>query len=350
MRPATRPREEPLDERLLVLDPGSGRLEDRRVRDLPDVLRPGDLLVVNDAATLPASLHGATSAGEPIEARLAGPGDSDGAWTAVLFGRGDWRTRTEDRPAPPAVRPGDVLLFGGELTGNVRRVSPVSPRLVELVFEPGGDAFWGALYRSAKPVQYSHLESPLALWDVQTSYGARPWAVEAPSAGRPLRWELLGALGERGVALASVTHAAGLSSTGDPAVDSLLPFPERFDVPRATVEAVRDTRAKGGRVVAVGTSVVRALEGSASANGGELRSGAGVTDLRVGKGSRLRVADGLLTGLHEPGTSHFDMLKAFAPDVLLATAYRHVEAAGYLGHEFGDAMLIVGEERRGLSA
>ncbi len=342
MKPATWPRSQPLEQRLLCVEPRTGRLEDRRLCELPRLLRRGDLLVVNDAATLPASLQATTSAGEPVEVRLAGRLDRDGEWTAALLGRGDWRMRTEDRSAPPLLRTRDALRFGRDLSATVRRVWPVSPRLVDLAFDLDGDALWAALYRHGRPIQYSYLEGPLALWHVQTAYGARPWAVEPPSAGLPLHWDLLGALQEQGVALASITHAAGLSSTGDTAVDALLPLPERFDIPAATVEAVEKARSRRGRVVAAGTSVVRALEGSAAAGGGRLKPGAGVTDVRITERFPLRVAEGLLTGVHEPGTSHFALLTAFAPEDVLVAAHSHAEARGYRGHEFGDSMLILG--------
>jgi len=343
--PATWPRDEPLAGRLLFLDPQSGEIQDLRMRELPRLLCSGDVLVVNDAATLPASLQATTSTGEHVEVRLAGRGPNGGEWTAALLGRGDWRTRTEERSAPPRLTASDLLHLGGDLTATVRRAWSVSPRLVDLTFDREGDALWQALYRHGRPVQYSHLKGPLALWHVQTVYGARPWAVESPSAGLPLNWELLGALRREGVALASLTHAAGLSSIGDSIVDALLPLPERFEIPETTVDAVERARREGGRVIAVGTSVVRALEGSAGAHGGRIRAEAAVTDLRINAQYSLRIVDGLLTGLHEPGSSHFSLLTAFAPEEALLAATRHAEATGYLGHEFGDAMLIVGETR-----
>jgi len=343
--PASWPRGDPLAGRLLLLDPGSGAFEDLRMRDLPRLLRSGDVLVVNDAATLPASFEARTHSGEPIELRLAGRGIREREWTAALLGRGDWRTRTEERLAPPRVTRGEVLRFGSDLTATVRRVWSVSPRLVDLAFDREGDALWEALYHHGRPVQYSHLKGPLSLWHVQTAYGARPWAVESPSAGLPLNWELLGALRRKGMTLAPLTHAAGLSSIGDAIVDALLPLPERFEIPEATVEAVEQARREGGRVIAVGTSVVRALEGSAAAHGGRIRAEAAVTDLRINAQYPLRIVDGLLTGPHEPGTSHFSLLTAFAPEETLLAASRHAEVSGYLGHEFGDAMLIVSETR-----
>jgi S-adenosylmethionine:tRNA ribosyltransferase-isomerase len=338
---ASWPRGEPSLDRLLHLDPRTRRRRDLRVAELPALLAPGDLVVVNDSATLPASLRGKLE-DTAIELRLAGeqPG---GAWAAVLFGAGDWRTRTEDRPAPPAARPGDRLALGPELTARVEAVSAISPRLVSVRFDQPPDDFWPALYRHGRPVQYAYTAGPLELWHTQTPYGARPWSVEAPSAGRPLEASLLAALARRGVALATVTHAAGLSSTGDAALDRALPLPERYEISGATVAAIEATRARQSRVVAVGTTVVRALEGGARAHGGRLLPGEGVTDLRVGAGFRLTIVDGIFTGMHEPEASHFSLLEAFAPRAILAEAHDHAERAGYLAHEFGDSMLILPE-------
>jgi len=326
--------------RLLHVDTGSGRFADAAMAALPGLLRAGDLLVVNDAATLPASLHGRSPAG-PVELRLAGTPGADQRWPAVAFGDGDWRQRTEDRPPPPPLRKGDGVEFAHGLRAVVERVSALSPRLVELSFLAQGERLWALLYRAARPVQYSHLVGPLALWHVQTPFAARPWAVEMPSASRAIGGELLAALAERRVLLAAVTHAAGLSATGDTLLDAALPLPERYEVGAPAVRAIEETRARKGRVVAAGTSVVRALEGAAQNAAGELRAGAGVTDLRIGPDSKRLVVDGLLTGIHDPGTSHFEPLRAFAGEALLRQANSHAERSGYLGHEFGDYALLL---------
>ncbi len=340
MKAAVWPRERPLDERMMVLGPGAESLVHATVGDLPRWLRAGDLVVVNDAATVPASLRGATARGEPIELRLAGATDDPARWSAVLFGAGDWRTRTEHRPAPPAVVVGDALSLGEDLRAVVEARSDRSDRLITVRLEARGGRLWQALYAHGRPVQYAHAVDDLPLWHVQTVYAGRPWAVELPSAGRPLRWSLLDELAEKGVALARVTHAAGLSATGDDALDAALPLPERYDIPAETVAAVARARASGGRVVAVGTSVVRALEGCARAHGA-LVAGEGVTDLRVGEGHERRVVDAVLSGMHEPGTSHFQLLTAFAPARALLDAAAEGSARGYLQHEFGDSCLVL---------
>jgi S-adenosylmethionine:tRNA ribosyltransferase-isomerase len=337
MRPAVAPRPR-ADRRLLLLDRQTGAIGDAQLDDLPSLLRPGDLLVVNDAATLPGSLPARAPSGVAVEVRLVRARQGGRRWQAVLFGAGDWRTPTERRPAPEPLRPGDRLDVAG-LGAVVERVSGTSVRLFDLAFEAELDAVWAAIYRHGRPIQYAHVPAPLALWSVQTAYAARPWAAEAPSAGVPLDWSLLSALRQRGVALAAVTEGAGLSSTGDPALDEALPLPERFEVPPATVAAVETARAREGRVIAVGTTVVRALESAAAS--GELLPSSGDTDLLIGPGYRLRVVDGLFTGIHEPTATHFALLQAFASRGELDAAYAHAERGGYLGHEFGDTNLIL---------
>lgn len=333
---ASWPREDPRTTRLMEIDPPREAVADRSIRDLKTLLRPGDLLVVNDAATLPASLRGLTSSGAPVEVRFAGQ-EENGSWRAVLFGAGDWRTRTEDRPPPPRLRSGDVLQFDG-LRARIDRTDPASTRVLWLSFDAAGAALWRALYRSGHAVQYAHTAGPLELWHVQTAYAARPWASEAPSAGFPLTWDLLLEMRQRGIGLARVTHAAGLSSTGDAALDARFPLAERSEIPQETVRAIEATKARDGRVIAVGTSATRALEGSADQ--GRVTAGAKITDLLLGPRTRRKVVDGILTGVHETGTSHFALLEAFAPRALLERAHAFAEARGYRGHEFGDAVFI----------
>lgn len=338
MRAATWPRGDLRAQRMVVLDPRTGALASERVSALPDRLRAGDLVVVNDAGTIPASLRGRTLAGAAIELRLAGIAGEDGLFPAVLFGDGDWRTPTEHRPPPPAVRVGDALAFeGGRAT--VRAVDPRSPRLVTVRFDAEGAALWAAIHRAGRPVQYAYASGALPLWEVLTPFAGRPFAVEMPSAGRPLRWEILNALRRKGVRVAAVTHAAGLSSTGDAVIDAMLPLPERSVVPPETARAVMVAKAEGGRVLAVGTSVVRALEGAVD-DRGVVRPGERVTDLRVDGSLRPRVVDALLTGVHEPGTSHHALMTAFAREGDLARANDLAAAHGYLLHEFGDSVLI----------
>jgi S-adenosylmethionine:tRNA ribosyltransferase-isomerase len=161
-----------------------------------------------------------------------------------------------------------------------------------------------------------------------------------PSAGRPLSFAILRQLQRHGVALATLTHAAGLSSTGDPAIDRALPLPERYEIPSETVQAIARTKARQGRVIAVGTSVVRALE-SAALRSHRLQAGEAISTLRIDAGFVPRIVDGLLTGIHSPEESHYDLLAAFVDADLLRASHDEARGLGYASHEFGDSCLIL---------
>jgi S-adenosylmethionine:tRNA ribosyltransferase-isomerase len=341
MRAAALPVQRSPEAKLLVID-AAGRLQHAPRSKLAEFLRRGDLLVANDAATLPASLSGThLRSGAEIELRLAGRGslrtDDVRRFGAVVFGAGDHRTRTEDRRTPPEMQPGDLLRLG-PLCARIERLRD-HPRLIALRFDGTPDAIRAGLAQHGRAIQYAHMAPPLALWDVWTRIAALPAAFEAPSAGFVLDWQLLRRLRERGVGFATLTHAAGLSSTGDPALDARLPFDEPYRLPAATVAAIDATRAHGGRVIALGTTVVRALEHAASRDG-TLPAGAGLADQRIGARTRLRVVDAIVSGTHERATSHFELLRAFTDDATLRRADAALETHGYLTHEFGDSVLI----------
>ncbi|HEX5419717.1 MAG TPA: S-adenosylmethionine:tRNA ribosyltransferase-isomerase [Gammaproteobacteria bacterium] len=338
---ADRALQRPPDAKLLSID------SRRRLRHLPReelsaLLRPGDLVVANDAATLPASLEGThIRTRAAIEVRLAGRRSLDVAdireLDAVVFGEGDFRVPTERRPPPPALRSGDELRLG-PLHAVVQRLLD-HPRLVTLRFDGTAERIWEGIARHGRPIQYSHLPAALALWDVWTSNAALPVAFEAPSAGFILSWKMLAAIRARGGRFATLTHAAGISSTGDPELDRRLPFDEPYYVPSATAREIRLARLRGARIIAIGTTVVRALEHAADARG-FAGAGFGIATQRLGPASSLKVVDAILSGTHEPGTSHFELLRAFVDDETLSAAAAELEAAGYRTHEFGDSVLI----------
>jgi S-adenosylmethionine:tRNA ribosyltransferase-isomerase len=329
--------------KLLVVD-ADGGLRHLARTELSRLFRAGDLVVANDAATLPASLAGTHApTGAPIEVRLAGwaaPGDPT-RFVAVIFGSGDHRSRTEDRPTPPPLSPGDRLLLGA-LAATVERVLD-HPRLVALSFAGEGHAVWAALARQGRPIQYSHVPEPLVLWDVWTTIAARPLAFEAPSAGFALDWRTLAAWRARGVRFATLTLATGISSTGDPELDRRFPLDEPYDIPPSTAAAIAAARRSGGRVIAIGTTVVRALE-AAALDDGTLPSGEGMATGRIGPKTRLRVVEAILTGVHQPGESHYELLRAFVGDATLVRMTQVLEAGRYRAHEFGDSVLV--ERRR----
>jgi S-adenosylmethionine:tRNA ribosyltransferase-isomerase len=334
------PVQRPPQAKLLVVD-ARGEITHAPRASFVEFLEPGDLVVANDAATLPASLRGVhVPSGGPVEVRLAGrrslAPDDVRQFAAIVFGPGDHRTRTEDRPPPPPLGPGDRLALG-PLSATAERLLG-HPRLVALRFDGTPDAIWAGLARHGRPIQYAHVPVPLTLWDVWTSIAGPPVAFEPPSAGFALDWRALAQMRARGVAFATLTHAAGISSTGDVELDRRLPFDEPYRIAPATAAAVRGVRARGGRVVAIGTTVVRALEHAA--RGGRVRAGEGLATQRIGPATRLRVVDVLLSGTHEPGTSHYELLRAFTDDATLGRMDRELEAHGYRTHEFGDSLLV----------
>jgi S-adenosylmethionine:tRNA ribosyltransferase-isomerase len=298
------------DAKLLLIRSG-GSIEHWPRSAWVSLLRPGDLVVANDAATLPASLFGTHLAtGRAIEVRLAGRGSLDpgqvSCFFAVLFGAGDFRIRTEDRPSPPPVAPGDHLQLG-PLRATVERLQD-HPRLVLLRFDGSAQEIWAGFAR------------------------------HGPSAGFAMSWDTLGSMAQKDVQFATLTHSAGLSSTGDAELDARLPFDEPYRIPVSTAAAVARAKERGGRIVAVGTTVVRALEHAAA--GGLVASGLGVATQRIGPATRLRAVDALLSGTHEKGTSHYDLLRAFVSEITLARMEQQLDAHGYRTHEFGDSILV----------
>lgn len=338
---ADKPVQRSTESKLLHVD-ADGRVHSVPRASLVDLLRPGDVVIANDAATLPASLRGVhLPTGIDIEVRLAARESLDPddvlRFRAIVFGPGDYRTRTEDRALPPPLAPGQRLQLGS-LTAVIETLIG-HPRLVALRFENSIAEVWAGLARNGRAIQYAHMPQSLQLWDIWTPIAAQPVAYEPPSAGFALDWQLLTAFAAKGIEFATITHAAGISSTGDAEIDRLLPFDEPYRIPLATEQALRRACRESRRAVAIGTTVVRALEHSA-ARFGAVVAGEGVADQRIGAHTRLRVVDAILSGTHEPGTSHYDLLHAFAVEPVLRRADRLLDAAGFRTHEFGDSVLI----------
>jgi S-adenosylmethionine:tRNA ribosyltransferase-isomerase len=331
----------PAQAKLLAVDQ-SGIFRHLQRAKVIEVLQPGDLVVANDAATLPASLQGVhLASGRSIEVRLAGRNslstDDIHRFTAIVFGVGDFRIRTEDRSLPPALAAGDRLTLG-PLRATVETVLN-HPRLVQLAFDGSSDEIWKGLARHGRPIQYSHVPTPLALWDVWTPFATLPVAFEPPSAGFALDWRILASIRKNGVQFATITHAAGISSTGDLELDARLPLDEAYFVPQSTAHAITKTRARNRRIIAIGTTVVRALEDAARSDG-SVKAGNGLATQRINRATRLRVVDAILSGTHEPGTSHYDLLLAFIDETTLRRVDLELNAQNYRTHEFGDSIFI----------
>jgi S-adenosylmethionine:tRNA ribosyltransferase-isomerase len=313
------------EQALLVAHRSDGSLAHTCFDCLGDHLTAGDLLVVNNSATVPAALP-ARLEGERVELRLSTPLDDD-RWLVEL--------RTADlRPLAPPPPPAQVELPGGARAtllspyGDSRRLAVAELRL--------GAPTQEYLARHGRPIRYPHGDRGRPIGDYQTVFALEPGSAEMPSAARPFTPELVAELVARGVLFAPVTLHAGVSSleAGE------APYPERYRVPETTARLVNAVRANGGRVIAVGTTVVRAVE-TVAAPDGTVAPGAGQTDLVVTPERGLRAIDGLITGWHEPESSHLQLLEAAAGRALLERSYRVARGRGYVWHEFGDSHLIL---------
>jgi S-adenosylmethionine:tRNA ribosyltransferase-isomerase len=301
------------------------RLANTRFRDLPRFLSAGDLLVVNTSATLPAALE-ARLGDRPVQLWLSTP-RRDGSWLVEL--------RTADRGSSVRARIGDrVELPGGAHAELVSRFG-ASRRLSVARIECDG-ALPEYLRRHGQPIRYAYVPDPWPLEAYQTVFALEPGSAEMPSAGRPFTQALVTELVARGVLVAPVTLHTGVSSPerGE------APFPERFRVPPTTARLVNAVHRWGGRVIAVGTTVMRALE-SVAAPDGTVSEGRGWTNLVVTPERGIIAVDGLLTGWHEREASHLDLLEAAAGSELLERSYRAALDHGYRWHEFGDVHLIL---------
>ena len=320
--------------RLMVIDRAAHSVAHSRFDRLGEFLRAGDLLVFNTSRTLPASLTGCEApAGPCIEIRLA-ERLPDGSWLALLLcQRGD--------PFTCGLRSGMEINFGEGLTGKVFERDERIPRLWKIGFSKQGSELLQVLYRLGRPIRYEYVSAPWDLDYYQTVYAREPGSAEMPSAGRAFTWRLLFDLRRRGVQIAYIVLHTGLSSYMDDELDAQhLASEEEFFISPQAAQKLNDARAGGHRVIAVGTTVVRALESVADEDG-LIRPGHGYTRLRLTADYKLTAVDGLLTGLHEPEASHLDLLTAFLPADKIRAAYEDAVRRGYLWHEFGDLNLIV---------
>lgn len=309
---------------MMVLDRQTGSTAHAKFYQLDQFLQPGDLLILNASRTVPAVLR-AVLRGQDVEVRLAHRIE-EAVWEALVVADG--------------VCAGEELRFSPTLTAVVIGEADGGP-FATLMFSKQGAALYDEIYRLGEPVRYEYIDREWNLDYYQTVYASVPGSVEMPSAGRAFSWELLFRLQRKGVEIAYMQLHTGLSYLLD---DRWHIGPrenhEPYMIPHETAEAVRRCKEKGGRVIAVGTTVVRSLETAVDAEG-VLRAQSGWTNLYIREGFPLRVVDGLITGFHEPEASHLDLLSAFVDPDLLHTAYQEAIDRKYLWHEFGDMNLIL---------
>jgi S-adenosylmethionine:tRNA ribosyltransferase-isomerase len=333
------------DVRLLVSDPDTNDVRHATARDLPDFLDDGDVLVVNASATINAALDGwrsgsAEPADELIVLHLSSPlpGSDDGRrWVVELRRLTPQGTRPllDARPGERIrLRGGGSAVLAGPFGARSSGLPNGSVRLWEADLAcPGGVMAYTEEFGA--PIRYDYVPGRWPLYMYQTMFGMEPGSAEMPSAGRPFTADTVMRLQSKGVTVAPIILHTGVASleAGEP------PYPERFRVTGCTANAVNRARANGGRVVAVGTTVVRALE-TVAAPDGTLHAASGWTDLVITPKRGVRTVDALITGFHEPRASHLSMLEAIAGRRHLRVAYQAALDAHYLWHEFGDLHLI----------
>ncbi len=312
--------------KLLSIDRKTGRSEHTSFYRIDQYLKEGDLLVLNNSRTIPAILKGSLKRSfhtieDAVEVRLAHR-KNGWVWEALIVSE--------------KMKKGDRLVFSDFLAAEIIFLDAKKP-LQTITFNLKGTDLWNAIYQLGEPVRYEYVKLPWELEYYQTVYASVPGSVEMPSAGRAFSWELLFRLQEKGVKIAYLQLHTGLSYYLD---DKWKPDPsgnhEEYFIPEKTLQSVLKAKSAGGRVIAVGTTVVRALETAAIT-----RNLKGWTNLYVHSDFKLNMTNGIITGLHEPEASHLDMLSAFLPKEKLFKAYHEAVRENYLWHEFGDMNLIV---------
>ncbi len=389
----------------------------RKLFHLPEILSSNDLVIVNESATLPASLIGRNSRTlEAVEIRLAANIDqklrSFKRWKAIIFKQtGNENTSskslelpTEEREEPSDLKESDIVLLSSTVGLKVLEIHDTFKRFITVEFvkvlkngkwssQPiTADEVLGEIYRSGKLIRYSYIEEELSLWDHQTIFSTIPISVEPPSAALQLSWNLVKRLKDRNISVVSLLHSAGLSSTGSEELDAFFPLPEKYFISFSTIKNILETKRRGGKVVAVGTTVLRALEslfkelllkraennvdepmrkddiiillsdfleqvdGSSSSTqvrvkltdsklqGIQIDSNGvfGTTRIKFQENSSFYLCDALLTGMHLPNSSHFSLIAGFSQDKdNLLKAYNKAMSLGYTWHEFGDLTLFL---------
>ncbi|WP_182376384.1 S-adenosylmethionine:tRNA ribosyltransferase-isomerase [Nocardioides sp. WS12] len=315
-----------------------------RFHRLDEHLKPGDIVVVNDSATVAAAVDAVSDRHGPVVLHLATPLD-DATWVVEVRRPPDAARSVLD------ARAGDRI----DLVGGAAHLHLIEPYPAPGSSPTGtGNRLWRATAtgdvaavarRIGRPIAYGYLDARYPLTDYQTVFGRRPGSAEMPSAGRPFSPELVTRLVAKGVLITPITLHTGVSSQEA----SETPQAERFEVSLSTAAAVNAARAAGGRVIAVGTTATRALESSVEVRDGgpEVVPKAGWTTRIISPADPPRVTDGLVTGWHDPEASHLMLVEAVAGAELTRRAYTAASASGYLWHEFGDSCLLLPKSGRG---
>ncbi len=305
--------------RLLVSHRADDSIEHRGFRELPDLLRRGDLVVANDSATLAAALTAHRQDGRQINLHISTRLPAD-LWVV--------------EPRHIDAVEGEVLCLPGGATARLLVPYPGSRRLWVAQIDTNVPTL---LARFGRPIAYPYVHGQWPLEMYQTAYAGPPGSAEMPSAGRAFSPDVLEQLAHHGIEFVTLTLHTGVASLEGHEKQ----YAEEYRVPEHTARAVRSAKADGRRIVAVGTTVVRALESAADEGDGEVIASHAWTELMITPERGVRVIDSLLTGFHEPKASHLAMLEAIAGRRHLEVAYQAALEGRYLWHEFGDLHLIL---------
>ena len=344
---ATRSRHKDPKAKLLVIDSQNETIQSDNLQNIDSYFDEGDVIVVNQSATIPGSLQGKIMrTNEEIEIRLAGwigTNFTDGYnWKAITFGDGGWQLKTEEREEIDNLMIGDIITFENGLFVTVKEIIVKPAKFIQIQFQTDitSEELWNKIYEIGNPIQYSYLEEPLSIWDQQTLFSGPPMSLEPPSASFQFSWELINKLIHKGVIIVPILHSAGISSTGNEELDSYLPLPERYEINNSAADLIQKAKIEGRKIVAIGTSVVRALEANASQNAGKIVSANNITNFVINHNYKPQVVTGIISGMHVPEESHMKVMLAFTTENLLIEGYNLAVEEEYLWHEYGDLTLI----------
>jgi S-adenosylmethionine:tRNA ribosyltransferase-isomerase len=320
--------------KLLVIDRENSRRYHSTFNHLPDFLKKGDLLIFNSSRTLPASLKTTNSEkNRIIEVRLA-EHLADDNWLVLILYANDKKKHSNPKA-------GLKIEFDSGLTAIVEKRDTYNPRLWKVRFSATGAELINIFYKIGQPIRYGYISAPLPLEYYLTVFAKDPGSAEMPSAGRAFTWKMLFDLKNRGIDTAFITLHTGLSSYMDDNLNTNhLIAEEEYFISTGTAARIEATKATYGRIIAVGTTVVRALESSALMYG-KVIPGHAYTSLRITERHTLKIANGLITGFHEPEASHLDLISAFLKPAQIEASYQEAISRKYLWHEFGDLSLIL---------
>ncbi len=307
------------DVKLLHTERKNGRIQDRTLTDLTELLQPNDLLLFNRSRTIPAQLVSET---DNVTVRLARQ-LTETSWEALILGKDKTVVQLQDG-----------------VTLHVQGDGSEAP-LKRVTFQGLHEPVLSFLHKYGDPIRYEYINTPWSLEAYQTVFASVPGSIEMPSAGRAFSWKLIHQLKQNHIQVGFLTLHAGISYYEDNQWPDPLHHPEAYTIPAETIAAIHEAKARGGRIIAVGTTVVRAVESYAQNKPSHQGAWTDTTNLFIQRETPLQLVDGLLSGLHEPHSSHLELLRAFLPDDALLSSYQHALQNNYLWHEFGDVHLML---------